>query len=149
MGARGPKPQPSALKLLRGNPGKRAVNKDEPTLPAPSRGALEPPEELQGAGRAEWERLVGDLVTGGVLTVADMGAFEDYCRGLSDLRRYEAKAKKAGPELAIAKGYQGMVVKLRAQVAQLRDRVGCSPSGRSQVKRASVPAVSKLERFTG
>ena len=31
---RGPKPTPTALKIVRGNPGKRALPKDEPTPPA-------------------------------------------------------------------------------------------------------------------
>ena len=30
MGKRGPRPQPTQLRLVRGNPGKRAINKLEP-----------------------------------------------------------------------------------------------------------------------
>ena len=63
-----------------------------------------------------------------------MTLFENYCRGLTDLRRYEIRARKAGPELAIAKGYAGMVVKLRAQVTQLQAQLGLTPSSRSGVK---------------
>jgi len=83
---------------------------------------------------AEWTRLASMLVECGVLTGADLRAFGDYCRVLTDTELYEAQAKEAGPELAIAKGYQGMVIKLRAQANQLRVQLGLTPSARSTVK---------------
>lgn len=74
------------------------------------------------------------LSSGGVLKDTDLAHLEDYCRALTDLRKFEAAAKKAGAELAIAKGYQGMVVKLRAQCSQLRQQLGMTPSSRTGVK---------------
>ena len=149
MGARGPKRQPTALRLAKGETRPSRVNFDEPQLPAPS--TLEPPAWLAGAGLQEWRRLAEPLKAAGVLTEGDRGAFTDYCGALSDLRRYEAKAKRVGLELAIAKGFAGMVLKLRAQVTQLRAHLGLSPSSRASVKaaRARTSQDTDRERFFG
>lgn len=132
MGRRGPAPAPSPLKLAKGERRPSRVNYDEPTLEPAS--TLEPPPDLAGLGLEEWTRLIGMLSERGVLTEADLSAFGDYCRALTELRRYEATSLAAGEELAIAKGYQGMVIKLRAQVNQLRQQCGLTPSSRSGVK---------------
>lgn len=134
MGRRGPAAEPSALKLAKGERRPSRVNYDEPQIDAPE--SYEPPKGLEGAGLEEWQDQIAVLSERGVLTSADLTGFEDYCRCLSELRRFEAKAKEAGEELSIAKGYQGMVVKLRAQVNQLRQQCGLTPSSRSSVKAA-------------
>ena len=43
MARRGPKPTPTALKLLRGNPGKRPINVDEPQ-----------PRPVESPGASPW-----------------------------------------------------------------------------------------------
>ena len=135
------------MKLAKGESRPSRVNYDAPVLPAPEN--IAPPQGLGGAGKAEWMSQIGHLTTRGVLTAADLSAFEDYCRALTDLRLYEQKAKKSGPELAIAKGYQGMVIKLRAQCNQLRQQIGLTPSSRSGVKAAPLKAADDDERFFG
>lgn len=144
MGARGPRAAPTILKLMRGESRPSRVNRDEPELPPPT--SPEPPKELTGEGVVEWRRLIGMLTQTGVLTDADLGAFEDYCLALTELRRYERQAAEVGAELAIAKGYAGLTVKLRAQVAQLRSHLGLTPSSRSGVKAAKKPQ-SATEAF--
>jgi P27 family predicted phage terminase small subunit len=147
MGLRGPKSAPTVIRLLRGERRPSRVNRDEPDLPPPA--SLAPPVKLTGPGRLEWLRLADTLAARGVLTDADLSAFEDYCRALSDLRRVEDKAKRVGIERAIAAGLQNAAVKLRGQVAQLRAALGLTPSSRASVKRAgpSMPAKSRLEQF--
>lgn len=148
MGRRGPAPAPTVEKLAKGERRPSRVNYEEPQLPEPS--SRDVPRGLDGAGKAEWERQIVSLADRGVLTDADLTAFEDYCRALTELRRFEIKAKKAGLELAIAKGYQGMVIKLRAQVNQLRQQCGLTPSSRSGVKAAKKAApeqVNPAERY--
>ena len=54
----GPKPAPSALKALAGNPGKRAINHAEPQ---PERGAPPCPDWMPADGRAQWEKIVPEL----------------------------------------------------------------------------------------
>jgi P27 family predicted phage terminase small subunit len=147
MGRRGPAAAPTAIKALRGNPGRRPLPA-EPPIPAATNLAV--PSSLQGAGRIEWRRLAPILSQTGVLAESDVVAFENYCRALSDLRRYELKAKRVGMELAIAKGYAGMVLKIRAQVSQLAAQLGLTPSSRSQVRAHSTPKPgAKLMVFLG
>src|SRR5205809_704789 len=77
MGRRGPKPQPTALKIERGNPGKRALPVDEPQLSEFPRAV---PSGMKGLARREWLRLVDELADKGVLKVGDLRVFERYCR---------------------------------------------------------------------
>lgn len=149
MGRRGPPPAPTAEKLAKGETRPSRVNHDEPDLPKVKAGT-KPPSGLFGAGLAEWKRLFPMLTAAGVMKDTDLLALEDYCRVITELRRYEGSAKNAGPELAIAKGFQGMVVKLRTQANQLRQQLGLTPSSRSAIK-ADAPAKPDQddERFFG
>lgn len=143
MGRRGPAPTPTAIKLAKGERRPSQVNYDEPVIePAES---LAAPKGLEGVGLEEWNEQIQRLNDRGVLTAADLRAFEDYCRALSELRTHEQTAKEAGVELAIAKGYQGMVVKLRAQVNQLRQQCGLTPSSRTGVKAAKGQSAQKAD----
>lgn len=146
MGRRGPRPQPTKLRLLRGNASHRPVNGDEPEIRPPSETTA--PADLTGAGKEEWNRLVVELVGSGLLTMADMMIFQLYCQAVGEIETYQRMATEAGPELAIAKGYQGMLVKLRAQAKAFAAELGLSPASRSSVKRAEKKPPSKLDRFT-
>ena len=59
MAVRGRKPKPSHLKLVTGNPGKRAINTQEP---APEGILPAPPPELTAEARGEWDRVAGELM---------------------------------------------------------------------------------------
>ena len=147
MGRRGPAPKPTALRVLQGKAGHRALNKAEPKLPAPK--SIDPPGGLSGAGLEEWTRLVGAMVEAGQLTTGDMTAMGDYCRRLTRLREYEALEASVEGELAIAKGYSGTVIKLQAQVAQLRAKLGLDPSSRSQVKAVKPQEKDEFSKLFG
>ncbi len=73
MGARGPAPTPTDLKIVRGNPGHRPINKDEPK---PEKTRPEMPSLIEGDEAAK--RHYNDMVTltenMHVLTVADGAA---------------------------------------------------------------------------
>lgn len=137
MGRHGPKPKPTAIKLAKGETRPSRVNYDEPELPEPH--SLAPPAGLVGEGRRIWSRLAVPLKEAGILRDADLEALEDYCRALTELRVYEAAAKKAGPASAIKRGLSGMVVRLRAQSSQLRAQLGLTPSSRTAVKATRPP----------
>lgn len=132
MGRRGPPQAPTAEKTAKGETRPSRVNHKEPELPPVS--THRSPKGLDGAGKREWERLCPMLVAAAVLKDSDLMALEDYCRTISDLRKYENAAKRAGAERAIAKGTQGMVIKLRAQANQLRQQLGLTPSSRSNLR---------------
>lgn len=72
----GPKPKPTSLKLIEGNPGKHKLPKNEPK-PRPVRPEM--PDYLDTEGRKRWEELVSDLESIGVLTVVDREVLGGYC----------------------------------------------------------------------
>ena len=73
---RGRKPTPTALKLLRGNPGKRALNPNEPVL---DQAVTEAPATLlDPVARAEWTRVAALFEGKRVLTEGDRAALTAY-----------------------------------------------------------------------
>lgn len=79
----GPQKKPTTLKVLEGNPGKRALPANEPQ---PQKDAKVPacPAYLKGVARREWERVAGELYRLGLLTVVDHAALEAYCSAYQD-----------------------------------------------------------------
>jgi P27 family predicted phage terminase small subunit len=148
MGRRGPPPKPTALKLERGNPGKRPLNTEEPELTPATR---KPPAGMKGRAKAEWTRLVDELITKGVLTVGDMHAFEEYCTLVGEVDHYE-KEMVHNRTAAHTLGYANYLLKLRTQLRQQAAHLGLTPSSRSGVKAVKVaadPAKAKRDRFFG
>ena len=72
----GRRPKPTALRLVTGNPGKRAVNKTEPK---PKRVIPSCPSYLSDSAKVAWGRLCVLLDRMGVLTEADSLAIERLC----------------------------------------------------------------------
>jgi phage terminase small subunit len=146
-------PQPTALKLAKGERRPSRVNYDEPVLPV-ARGT-DPPEGLIGAGLREWLRIASMLVEAGVLKDPDLPAMEDYCRRLTDLRALEVELaaqrvvvrqqeRAKAPDFALLiSGWRAIdsaekrLIALQSQVNVLRREIGATPSSRSAVK---VPA---------
>lgn len=93
---RGRKPKPTALKLLDGNPGKRAINGAEPK---PPRTLPTCPEHLSAAAKAEWKRLAKTLNQVGLLTQADRTVMAGYCQCYG--RWVEAELKLAETPLIL------------------------------------------------
>ena len=77
---RGGKPTPTPLRLLRGNPGQRALPKGEVqprvpgTLPQPPKNVARSPH-----AKEEWERIAPELWRMNILTVADIKPLALYC----------------------------------------------------------------------
>ncbi|MBR0879125.1 phage terminase small subunit P27 family [Bradyrhizobium liaoningense] len=82
---RGPRPVPTHLKLLRGNPGKEKLNRDEPEpLVPPS--CPEPPPFVTGYAAEEWRRIATELYRLHLLTVVDIGPLAAYCVAYGEWR---------------------------------------------------------------
>jgi len=80
MPPRGRRPKPSKIKELEGNPGKRPLNQNEPQPPAVQASQLKPPYgRLSKQARRLWKDLAPSLEALGVLTQADLAAFELLC----------------------------------------------------------------------
>jgi hypothetical protein len=89
---RGRKKTPTNLVLLRGNPGKRALNKEEPK-PRPV--LPEPPGHLDTGAKREWRRVAPELHQLGLLTVLDVDALPfTACAGRAGLRRRGSSTRK-------------------------------------------------------
>src|SRR5438128_8405580 len=87
----GRRPQPTALKVLRGNPGKRKPN---PAEPIPPSGEVQKPLMSTKAGEI-WDRLAPIATAMGTLTVADVTAFRTLCELQATLEL--ASAQKDAP----------------------------------------------------
>lgn len=131
MGRRGPKPQPTALKLARGNPGKRALPIDEPKLGSFPRDV---PKGMTGVARQEWLRLVNELADKGVLTVGDLRVFERYCRLVAAETAAVALIEKVGLETALAEKHDRYLDRVQSQLTRQESRLGLDPSSRSAIK---------------
>ncbi len=70
-------PKPNKLKELAGNPGKRAVNAEEPEFTMRD---LDCPEFLTLAAKGEWCRIAGQLRDLDMLRSVDQAALAGYCQ---------------------------------------------------------------------
>lgn len=84
MGQRGPTPQPASLKLLQGNPGKRAIDLDAGVNPPVAIPA--PPRHLNKYGLAEWKRITPLLFPLGLITELDRAKLSNYCHAWGRLQ---------------------------------------------------------------
>ena len=99
---RGRKPIPTRLKLVAGNPGKRPLNRHEPT----PEGALPTcPSHLCPPAKAEWKRLIHVLHRLGMMSDLDRAASAAYCQSYSKWVEAEPKAKETPPLLKTPGGH--------------------------------------------
>ena len=94
MAMAGRKPKPTALKILEGKPGKRPLNKNEPN---PPKGNIKCPTWLLPEAKKEWKRLAPSLEAMGVLTMADLTAFEGTVRHTPDGRKPRRSLPSTAP----------------------------------------------------
>lgn len=139
----GPPPTPTALKLLRGNPGGRPLPEAEPAyavrLPVP-------PAELTAEAKRVWRREGRRLVGSRVMTSADAAAFAAFCSAYARWLELSAMLNRTGLVLKderLGIRMNPLVQGLRdAQADYLRAAVefGLTPSSRTRVHAA--PAAS-------
>ena len=135
----GRKPAPTALKVLKGNPGKRKINKDEPE---PKARLPEPPDHLSDVAKEEWERTGGLLLEMGLMTELDVAALAGYCMAYSHWVIAEAALQEHGMLIKSPKGepirspYWGVATKSMDQMRSFLTKFGMSPSSRSGVSAA-------------
>jgi P27 family predicted phage terminase small subunit len=150
---RGRKPEPSALKILRGLPGKRKLSVDEPQ-PTPLTNA-EPPDWLNPEAQAEWRRQAPMLERLGVLTESDTDALTAYCVAWTAWKQATQQIWKFG---MVIKGrhdvpMQSPYVKLAntsmAQMCKLLIEFGMTPSSRTKVHAAKKPDTPVVSKWAG
>jgi P27 family predicted phage terminase small subunit len=89
----GRRPLPTAVKKLRGNPGRRPLNRAEPK---PTKGPPAKPAQLTGVASEEWDAIVPQLELLGVLTVVDGKALAAYCHFFARWWQAEAEIERLG-----------------------------------------------------
>lgn len=119
---RGRKPKPTRLKVLTGNPGKRALNHDEPR---PEPAVPECPPELSERAQAEWNRLAGELATLRVLTNLDRAALAAYCGAYALWAEATEAIQKFGAMVKSPTGYpiQSPYVSIANRQAEIMIRI--------------------------
>jgi P27 family predicted phage terminase small subunit len=152
MGERGPAPKPTALRELEGNPGKRALPKNEPK---PDKGAV-CPEWIPAEAKAEWERVAPELERLGLLTKVDSSALAAYCVAYARWRAAEEAIAIHGLTFMTESGYAaqrpevGIANKAMADIRAFCKEFGLTPSARG---RMSIPGESEptdpLEQLLG
>lgn len=92
MSRRGPKPQPTNLRLLEGGRSRpRAGSEPQPSRPSE---IPEPPVYLTGYAREEWDRVIEDLYSTGVYATVDQTMLAAYCMAFSRWIRAELDLEK-------------------------------------------------------
>ena len=138
MATRGRKPKPTALKVLEGNPGKRALNDREPV---PPRATLKCPAWLLPEAKKEWKRLAPALEAMGVLTMADLTAFEGYCQAYARWKEAEAFITQHGSIFQTPSGYVQQVPQVSIAQQNLKIMQSfCSEFGLTPATRARIIA---------
>jgi P27 family predicted phage terminase small subunit len=139
MGKRGPAPQPTALKLVRGETRPSRVNKNEPKPPLAAK--VEPPEYLDEEALDVWAQLAPSMIARGVLTAWDVNQFAAYCAAVVHHRRavkivnLQGVMRLGGGEDAVEVKHPAMqIVRDQAQLmVTLGGRFGLTPSDRSSI----------------
>jgi P27 family predicted phage terminase small subunit len=143
-------PVPTALKIVRGNPGKRPLNRREPVAPGgpgecPFHGAPEGPES---AACRYWHELVDVGVPIGLFVATDRHRLTDYCRARADLDRARAMVEAHGAVIDDARygprpsPWWRVAQATERRVSQLGDSLGLAPVHRGRIS-AAVPAVAE------
>lgn len=160
----GRKPVPTALKLLRGNPGKRRLNELEPR---PEAAVPRCPAFLDGEARKEWRRLSRRLAGLGLLTEIDRGQLAAYCEAWGRYVDAVERVRKTGliihvggerdKETGNVSGgfwqqspFVGVLNKALEQLRTMAAEFGMTPSSRTRIHAAPKPENAKdEERFFG
>ena len=133
------RPVPTQLKIVTGNPGKRAINKKEPK---PARVIPPCPEHLAGSGKEAWAKLSVMLDGMGVMTEADALALERLVDCYTDIMECRQLIERDGRTYT-SESQGGTLIKTNPAVNQLRAadaqfksylvEFGLTPAARSKV----------------
>ena len=136
MAQSGRKPKPTAIKRLKGNPGKRQLNEYEPK---PGKKAPTCPLWLEVEAKKEWRRTARQLEELGILTEVDMAAFAGYCQAYARWKEAEEFISRHGTIVKTPSGYWQQVPQVSIAQTYLKimnkiaEQFGLTPSARSRI----------------
>lgn len=145
----GRKPVPTALKLVRGNPGKRALPKDEPqpSLDAPM------PEWLSPEAAKNWPAVAKQLHDAGLLTAIDAAALGLYCEAFARWKDANARIVRFGSVVKSPNGYPiqspylAIANKAHEQMTKLLAEFGMTPASRTRVSVSKPDPAAQYAKF--
>ena len=154
----GRRPQPTKLRILRGNPGRRRINPNEPQPPpAPDGFEIPPPEvEVDALAATEWRRVVPILRVCGLASQAERSALIARCQQWSRYLEAQAKVRELG--MIVKKGSTGepmvnpyLAVADRALVhcGKLWGELGLTPSGRARLSALPQAEPQEASKWAG
>ncbi|MBD2814101.1 phage terminase small subunit P27 family [Xenorhabdus sp. Flor] len=105
-GKSGRRPKPTARKELAGNPGKRKLNRDEPSFTPLS--GVSPPDWFAENGMSlavvMWELTTKELCGQGILCITDLAVLERWCVAYQFWRKLVVDINRDGTRLIGATG---------------------------------------------
>lgn len=140
-GRSGRRPKPTARKELAGNPGKRALNKDEPVF-SPLKGVAVPDwivEAKLPLAATMWQMTTKELCGQGLLCVTDLAVLERWCVAYEFWRRAVLKVAVEGHVVTGATGGPVKNPQLTAmkehssEMSTTGSMLGLDPSARSRL----------------
>jgi P27 family predicted phage terminase small subunit len=145
------RPTPTQLKIVKGNPGGRPLNKAEPKPPT----GIPPCPEWFATGsysRQMWDRVAADLDRMGVLTLVDATALEMLCIAYEEFR--DADDQVAGEGLTFKRdGFikKNPAVTVRSEawrkVMNGLIEFGLTPAARTRVQTVPVNTENPFREF--
>jgi len=142
----GPKPHPTALKVLRGNPGQRRLPENEPQISRADPSFDEPPAAIADdpVASEEWRRVAPMLRMCGIATNGERGSLLILCQQWS--RYLEAHGKMRALGMIVKKPSGIPVINPYLQVEnaaldkclRLWQELGLTPSARARL--SAIPA---------
>lgn len=146
----GRRPKPTALKRLTGNPGKRALNHNEPQTRS-RRPKL--PSHLGAVAQGEWKRLTRELRAMNLLASADADALAMYCqlyeRWVDASKQLTDKGMVVETEngFPVLSPYLSIANQCIKQMLRILIEFGMTPASRSRIQLPEGQAHDPLEDF--
>ena len=148
----GPPPTPTHLRLLQGNPGKRALNKNEAH---PTAGIPPCPRHLDTVARKEWRTISKQLVELGLLSTIDKAALAGYCVAWAEWIEAVDRLGREGKVFKRANGnpllspWWTIANEANKTMYRYLTEFGLTPAARSRIHAAPPKKPeSKLSKFT-
>ncbi|MBL5859868.1 phage terminase small subunit P27 family [Serratia fonticola] len=146
----GPPKTPTHLRLVRGNPSKRAINKNEPKPPS---GVPPTPKHFDKQGKYWFKRMAEELDALGVMSQLDARALELLVEAYTEYRHHCEVLDQEGYSYKTDEG----LVKPHPQAAMKADvwkrmrgmlgEFGMTPSSRSKVNATGPDKVDPMAEF--
>lgn len=172
MGLRGPKPTPTVLKLIQGNPGKRPLNLSDgvnPPIQIPAH-----PKWLSTHAVKEWRRIGAELFQLGLIAEIDKASLATYCQTWGDLcdleqafaaQKRQVREHTKGSDTGLMAAYfaktptgflresvvHKKIVEMRAELDRYMRNFGLNPASRARVtaSQGMRPALPGIEPAPG